>query len=115
MSKKKPLKMDCERCQGKGEEPLGEGLHKATCHVCKGKSEVELTELQLEIIKEYLKRRANGLTHAVAILTMAQDQAKEAEDVDTACDQISKLIDKISIANVEEIRQFMAARLKEIQ
>lgn len=111
--------MDCERCEGTGEDHLGEGLHTEICHVCEGKSEVEFTETQLEIIDEYLKRRARGFTHNDAIVTMAQDQAKGAKDFFVAKEktfkEISELIKRVSIAHMEEIRQFVEGRLKEIQ
>ncbi len=119
MPKNKPLKMDCERCEAVGKEHLGEGLQTGICRACEGKSEIEFTEPQLETIKEYLKRRARGFTHNDAIVTMDQDQAKGAKDFfaakEKAFKEISELIGRVSIAHMEEIRQFVEGRLKEIQ
>lgn len=107
------LKIDCPDCDGEGERQFGEGTHKDICPTCNGKGELELSEQQISILTKYLELRDNGTSDAVARMAIAEEQTGKSglcfENWQAKKD-ILAFIDRISIAHVPELRQFLRER-----
>jgi len=109
------FKIDCPDCDGEGKRQFGEGIHKDICPTCNGKGELELSEQQIGILTRYLELRDNGTSDAVARMVITEGQTGKSEfcfENWKSKKDISAFLDRISIAYVPELRQFLKERLK---